>query len=364
MPRSGLRVVLAVILGVACRRDDPPDAVAFEVAPAPAPASETAEAHDPPVREDGTILGEIVQDDNRITITLYLDQGRTPREAGEAMQGAFNELARIEEELSEWTPGSGLSRLNASAGGPAVRVGPELLAVLLRSREVSEATQGLFDPTFKAVGRLWRFEPGATPPAREEIAAQLAFVGWRKVEIDPAAGTVRLPEKGMMLGLGGIATGFAVDAAAKVLVARGFSNFIIEGTGDTFVSGTKGGAAWKVGIQEPNHRGMIGHIPARDEAITTSGDYERFFEHEGERYAHILDPRTGWPVPRENGLKSVTIVAPDATLADGMATALFVLGPTEGMALIEARPDLGAVMVTDDDEILVSSDLVGRFVPR
>jgi thiamine biosynthesis lipoprotein len=310
----------------------------------------------PPVRKDGTIYAETEQMGTRVSINVWVGEG-SPAQAGAAIEAAFAEIERIEQIMSEWRPSSELSQLNDNAGGPARPLSPELFEVLQRSKVIAEATDGAFDPTFHAVGQLWHFEPGARPPAPERIAEKLALVGWQNIELDPNTGVGRLARPGMKIGLGAIAKGYAVDRASQLLLQHGFADHIVEGGGDTYVSGSKGGASWKVGIQRPDRAGSLAAIPATDRAIVTSGGYQRFLEVDGKRYAHILDPRTGWPLDESASAQSVTLVAANATDADAYATAVAVMGPEKGMAFVEAHPELEAVLVTRSGELLVSQDL-------
>lgn len=372
-------LVLALALGLAlapalaCDRADraPAEASPAAVVPAPVvatpavgesgpPSAESAKA--PPVRKDGTIYANSELMGTHFSINLWLPPDRTAYEAGVAIQAGFDEIARIERLTSEWMPDSEVSRFNAAAGGDEVALSPELFAVLARSREISEATDGTFDVTFHAVGELWKFTPGSKPPPDADIAARLPLVDWRRIELDAKARSGRLATVGMKVGLGAIAKGYAVDRASDLLKARGFTNHVVEGGGDTYAAGTKGGKPWMVGVQIPGAKGVVGALPSTDISVVTSGDYERFFEFEGERYAHILDPKTGKPLLEATSCKSVTMVAANATDADAFATAVAVMGPERGMAFVEARPELEAVLITRDDRVLVSSGLTNTFV--
>lgn len=326
-----------------------------------APAQAAPPAQAPPVRKDGTIYAESEQMGTRVSINVHVGD-RPAIEAGAAIEAAFAEIERIEQIMSEWRPTSELSQLNKNAGGPARPLSPELFEILQRSKEIAEITGGSFDPTFYAIGQLWRFERGASPPSREAIAAKLPLVDWRKIELDPRDHTGRLALPGMMVGLGAIAKGYAVDRASALLKDRGFPDHIVEGGGDTYVSGTKGGKTWMVGIQRPEGPGSTAAIPAHDRAVVTSGDYQRFFDYEGTRYSHIFDPRTGFPVPEERSCKSVTVLAPNATDADAYATAVAVMGPDEGLRFIQSRPELDAVLITRDGSLRISPNLEPSLV--
>jgi len=313
------------------------------------------------VRKDGTIYAETQQMGTRVAINVYVGE-RPPVEAGAAIEAAFAEIERIEQIMSEWRPSSEISQLNDAAGGPLRPLSPELFTILQRSKEIAEATGGAFDPTFYAVGQLWRFDPGSRPPTREAIRDKLPLVDWRSIELDPATHGGRLAKPGMKIGLGAIAKGYAVDRASAVLRERGFVDHIVEGGGDTYVSGTKAGKTWMVGIQRPEGPGSVAAIPARDRAVVTSGDYQRFLEFEGVRYSHILDPRTGFPVPEDRSMQSITILAPNATDADAYATAVAVMGVDAGLEFIQSRPGLDAALITHGGELRVTPELAKILV--
>jgi thiamine biosynthesis lipoprotein len=324
------------------------------------PGAEPEDARPPPVGPDGTVYAESEQMGTRVSVKIWLG-AREAVEARAAIEAATAEIERIEDIMSEWREQSELSRFNRAAG-TEVKLSPELFEVLRRAREVSAATDGSFDVTFHAVGQLWSFKEGSTVPDAAAIEKKLALVGWQKLVLDAEARTGRLEKPGMMIGLGAIAKGYAIDRAAALLRARGFADHIIEAGGDTFVSGSKGPKSWMVGVQNPDGPGTVGAIPVRDEAVVTSGDYQRFLKHDGKRYSHILDPKTGWPRERAASPKSVTLVAPNATDADAYATAVSVMGADEGMALVESKEALEAVIITRDGGITSSSGLADRLV--
>ena len=325
------------------------------------PASEEPGQDAPPVRKDGTIYGESELMGTRVSINVWLPSTKTPVQAKQAMQAALAEMARIEDIMSEWRPHSELSRLSSAAGKGPVSVSPELLEVLALSQQISEASGGAFDVTFHGVGQLWSFAPGARPPSKKDVAVKLDLVDYRAMQVDRQSGTVILQKPGMMIGLGAIAKGYAVDRASKVLAEHGFVDHVVEGGGDTYAAGTKNGKPWMIGVQNPEAHGTIGVIPISNEAVVTSGDYQRFFEYEGVRYSHILDPRTGWPVRREDAPKSVTLVGPDAATADAYCTAAAVLGAQKGMELVEQNPQLQAVIIEPDGTVAVSTGLQDRY---
>lgn len=365
---SGIGLVALALAG--CGSDSPAPAApsprtatpskALPAPPAPA-VGDDAPDEAPPVRDDGTMFGTAELMGTAVSLNVFVGEGSTAK-AGKAMQAALDEMSRIEDIMSEWRPGSEVSRLSDAAGGPAVKVSPELLEVLQHAATISTASNGAFDVTFHGVGQLWSFKDGATPPTREAIAAKLPLVDHQALELDGPAGTARLAKPGMRIGLGAIAKGYAVDRASTILRAQGFPDHVVEAGGDTFASGTKNGAKWKVGVQDPDSARALGFLEVSGQAVVTSGDYQRYFEHEGVRYAHILDPATGWPLPQAKSPKSVTAVAANATDADAYCTAIAVMGPERGMAFVEAQKDVEAVIITPENAVRLSSGLADNFV--
>lgn len=292
-----------------------------------------------------------------LTLTAW-----TPDEPGAkaAFDEVFDEFTRLEQLLSTWVPDSDVSRVNRAAGIDAVPTGSELREVLAIAQQVSEWTGGKFDVTFGALSGLWKFDHDQdnSIPDRQAVLARLPLVDYRAIQVNDAAGTVFLARKGMSIHLGGIGKGYAIDRAVAILRVRGFRDFMIQSGGDIYVSGLKDGRPWHLGIQDP--RGTANRIFAEvdlsDGTFSTSGDYERAFIKDGIRYHHILDPATGEPA---RGTRSVTIVARRAVLADGLSTGVFILGASTGLALIEKLPDVEGVIVTDKNEVLISSGLRG-----
>jgi FAD:protein FMN transferase len=253
----------------------------------------------------------------------------------EALNAAFDEIARLEELMSEWRPGSEISRVNAGAGRTAVTVSPEIIEILGEARRVSEASHGAFDASWAALRGLWHFrlpQPVPNiPPTPAEARARARNIDYRLIRVDAAERTVKLDRPGMGIGLGGIAKGYALDRAAAILRSHGLHDFVVYAGGQVFVSGKRGDRPWRVGIQHPRRPdAYFAYFSPGDGAVSTSGDYERFFIHEGVRYHHVIDPATGYPA---NKTVAVTIIAPKAVSADAWATALFVLGPQEGLAV-------------------------------
>jgi len=271
-----------------------------------------------------------------------------------ALDAAIAELRRVEDAMTDWRP-SPLTRLNDAAGRGETEVPAELAEILARSLEVSRVTGGAFDVSYAAAGSLWDFK-AKTPriPDPEAVRAALAHVGWQRVRVDPQHHTVDLPA-GMKLGLGGIAKGYGVDRAMEVLLAHGVEHAIVNAGGDMKVLGRKFGEPWEVAIKHPRDRERaIAALRVSNTSVVTSGDYERFFEIDGRRYHHIIDPRTGRP--SEKAL-SATVLHPSAELADALATALCVLGPEEGLALVARLERAEAIVVGIDGGVHASEGL-------
>ena len=283
--------------------------------------------------------------------------------ADAAIHAVFQEFDRLERLMSIWVDDSEIQNLNKAAGQHPVPIGAELRKVIKVANQVSEWTGGKFDVTWGAMSGLWKFDyqnRDGTIPDRKELIRRSRLIDYRDLILDEQAGTGFLRREGMVVNLGGIGKGYAVDRARDILQERGFQDFMIQFGGDMYVSGQAGDRPWRLGIQDP--RGPAGHIFAAmnvsDSTFSTSGDYERFFIKDGRRYHHILDPATGEPA---RGCRSVTILATSATIADGLSTGVLILGPEDGMALIERLPDVEGVIVTADNEVLLSSGLEHRL---
>ncbi len=295
------------------------------------------------------------------TVRAVLPAGPRAQEDAETVFDVFD---LVDERMSEWKASSPLSDVNRHAGDGPVAVPEDLRQVLHRGIEIGKLTDGAFDITWAALWGLWNFRaPEPHVPDPEEIARRVKLIDYRKVEIDDRAGTVRLPEKGMKLGLGGIAKGYALSRAAETLRDRGLESFMILGGGQVLAAGERregGGRPWRVGIRDPRGgpEDYFAVLDVVDQSVSTSGDYERYFLVDGVRYHHILDPRTGWP---SKGLRSVTVISPDAVLADGLSTGIMVMGPEKGLALAERLEHVEAVLVDDHGKVEMTSGLRGRL---
>ena len=259
------------------------------------------------------------------------------------VDAAFAEVDRVESIMSEWLPDSPISAINAAAGRAPIEVPEELRDIIVRANELSRESRGAFDITWKGIAELWRWQDeNFTPPDEKKIQTALKRVGHRKIAIEGTR--VGLQDPGMQIGLGGIAKGHGVDRAAEFLRHAGLRNFMIDGGGDILVAGLKFGEPWRLGIQHPRsaRNDLMAALDLSDAALVTSGDYEQGRVIDGQRIHHILDPRTGRPAQR---CRSVSVIAPTAETADALATTVFVLGPKQGLHLIEARAQTEALIV-------------------
>ena len=279
-----------------------------------------------------------------------------------AFDAVFAEFERLDALMSVWRPGSDVLRLNAAAGDRPVALQPDVIDVLTTARQVSEWTDGTFAVTFGALSDLWRFDHDQdnTIPDPAIVRQRLPLADYRGLEIDARAGTAFLRRKGMRVHLGGIGKGYAVDRAVALFRSRGLKDFMIQAGGDLYVAGVKDGRPWRLGIRDPRGPAdrSFAQLDLSDGTFSTSGDYERFFMKDGRRYHHILDLRVGEPARL---CRSVTLVTDRAVLADALAKGVFILGPEEGMALIEKLPGVEGVIVSAANEVLVSSGLKGKL---
>jgi thiamine biosynthesis lipoprotein len=291
--------------------------------------------------------------DTLVELTLYgVDQARAP----DAFDAAFRALEAVDREMAR-NPGTPLQRLNDDDGG---QVSEPMAEVLSASLFWARRTRGAFDPTVAPLLDLWDIPSGPHPPPDPAaVEGARSRVGWEQLTWH--SGSRRVSLRGTALDFGGIAKGYAIDRAAEALRTQGLQNFLLNVGGDLYVAGSKGRAPWKIGIQHPRDPGAFLRIVAPlVGALVTAGDYGRAYTWEGERFHHILDPRTGYPA---RGCQSVTIWAPSAIEADALATAVFVLGPEEGLALLEAEPGVEGLVVDAGGDIFATSGFA-RVTPN
>lgn len=280
----------------------------------------------------------------------HADAGR----AGRLLDRVMAEMRRIDATYSPYLETSALSELNRNAPKGWVHVSAETFDLLVRSRRMSELTDGAFDITYASVGRYYDYRKGLRPD-EARVRKAVEAIDYRYVELDPAGPRVRYAHPGVYVDLGGIAKGYAVDRCIELLRRAGVTHASVSAGGDAYIIGDRRGEPWSVGIRDPrNENVMSAVLPLMDTAVPTSGDYERFFEENGVRYHHILDPATGGSA-RDS--RSVTILGADTTLTDASSTSVFVLGPERGLALIDRLPGVDAVIIDAAGRLRYSGDL-------
>ncbi len=273
------------------------------------------------------------------------------------LEEAVLEIQRIERLISSWDVNSQTSAINQAAGVHPVKVDPELFALIQRTVGLSRLTDGAFDITYASMDRLWRYDGSMKAlPSAEDIQESVARVGFQKMVLDAAEMTVFLPTTGMKIGFGAIGKGYAADRARSKLQTMGVSAGIINASGDLTAWGQQpDGTDWLVAITNPlNKAKAFAWLPVDGRAVVTSGNYEKFVRFNGTRYAHIIDPRTGYP---STGLISVTIFAPKAELADALATAVFVMGVRTGIDFINQLPAVDVVIVDEANKVHTSEGI-------
>jgi thiamine biosynthesis lipoprotein len=268
-----------------------------------------------------------------------------------AAQAAFRRVNQLEDILSDYQADSELMRLCEQPAGRPVPVSADLFTVLERAQGISEISHGAFDVTVGPYVRLWRFaRKKKVLPATDQLASAAASVGYKKLRLDARAHTATLLVPDMRLDLGGIAKGYAADEALKILKRRGIDRALVAASGDIAIGAPPPGqTGWKIGISgiDDLTNGIARTVLLRNAGISTSGDTEQFIEIEGTRYSHILDPMTGLGLT--NRIQA-TLIARDATITDGLGTAICVLGARRGLALVDSLPQVAAVILTKDGD--------------
>lgn len=297
-------------------------------------------------QRDEAIMGTAIH------VELWCDDARQGEAAADAV---IAEMHRIDRAMSPYRGDSELSLVNREAARRPVRLSDELFDLLAASMRFSALSGGAFDVTYAAVGRLYDYRAGVRPSEAALAQARLA-VGWRHLQLDAAARTLRFGHPGTCIDLGGFAKGHAVDNAARILAARGIRHAIVSAGGDSRLLGDRCGRPWTIAIRDPRRPGeVVAVLPLEETAISTSGDYERYFEVDGVRCHHLLDPQTG---RSPDAIRSVTILAADGLTTEALSKTVFVRGLEEGMRLVESLPGVDAVVVDAAGKLHFSSGLL------
>lgn len=277
-----------------------------------------------------------------------------------AIQAGFDEIKRLERMLSTWVASSELSHVNGEAGRHPVRVSRETFEIVVKSIEIARLTDGGFNIAVGPAVELWSVTERQYIPAPMELEQLKDLMDWTSIQLNQDEQTIFLPRRGMRIDVGGIGKGYAADRAAAEMKRAGVLGGVVALSGDIKTFGAPPNAeGFPVGIKHPRQEGvLIAEIDLRDEAISTAGDYERFFERDGIRFHHLLDPKTLQPA---RSCQSVTVIGKEGTLVDGLDTGIFALGPERGMALVERLPGVEALIVDDQGHVTVSSGLRARL---
>lgn len=287
----------------------------------------------------------------RVHVELFVDDDSL---GPGLLESVMDEMHRIDRAFSSFKEDSELSKVNRQAVLGWVEVSDELLGLITKAHQVSVLTDGAFDITYASVGRYYDYREGKTPDPQTMQRAVKA-IDYRYIDRDLENSRVRFQHPEVYIALGGIAKGYAVDRAIALLQRAGVSQASVAAGGDSRIIGDRRGKPWTVGIQHPREADkMSAVLPLVDTAVSTSGDYERFFERDGVRYHHILDPSTGRSA---TGSWSVTILGPEATLTDALSTSVFVLGPERGLKLVNSLPGIDAIIIDPQGRLLFSDEL-------
>jgi FAD:protein FMN transferase len=277
-----------------------------------------------------------------------------PTKGNAAIDAVMGEMRRIDVLMSHYKPESQLSEINQRAFKEPVVVDKELFDLIKLSLHFSQITEGAFDITYASVGYLYDY-PKHIKPTEGQITKALPGVNFRQLILDEKAHSVRFAKDGMRIDLGGIAKGYAVDRGIELLQARGVKHAVVTAGGDTRIVGDRFGRPWVVGIRHPDDKKkIVTRIPLVDTAMSTSGDYERYFDENGVRYHHIIDPKTGHSASK---VRSATILGPTAVQTDGLSKTAFVLGPEKALEIVERLPDFDAIFVRPDGRVLYTKGL-------
>lgn len=301
--------------------------------------------------DDQDIMG------TRISVAVWLEDDA---QAEAAIAAVMEEMRRIDREFSPWIETSQLYRANslapkATAKNP-LSISPELARIIDKSFYYSRISQGAFDITFASVARYYDYRAKLKPSEQQRLAL-LPSINYRFVHLDKNANTLWYEHPQVYVDLGGIAKGYAVDRGIEILKSMGVQHGTVTAGGDSRLLGDKFGRPWMVGIKNPRaEQGSVITLPLENCAISTSGDYERYFiDSNGERVHHIINPRTG---KSSHGLMSVSVIGPEGFDTDPLSTTVFVMGPEAGLKLINSLPNIDAVLITEDGQVLYSDGLV------
>jgi len=300
--------------------------------------------------------GWLMRDEAIMGTAIHVELWSDDHAAGEkAISAVMHEMHRIDRAMSPHRPDSELSRINRDAAAGPVPLSAEMFRLIARADAFSRLSDGAFDITYAAVGQLYDYRERVRP-SPEALEAARAAVGYQHLVLDAQARTVRFALEGMRIDLGGFAKGHAVDNSVAILRRLGIAHAIVSAGGDSRAMGDCRGRPWSIGIRDPRRSGeMVAVLPLEDVSISTSGDYERYFDADGKRFHHLIDPATGQS-PRS--VHSVTVLADDGLTSEALSKAVFVLGVDKGLRLIESQAGVDAVVIDSNGTLHYSSGLL------
>ena len=306
--------------------------------------------------------------ETRMLLHTFVEIKAYGANAKRAVEASFAEMERVNRLLNNYDPSSEISQINRAAGLKSITISPETLEALTSAKYYGELSGGALDITVGPLLELWGFnqeEPGikADLPLPDILNRVKQLVDYRLLQLDIIKSTAMLPKKGMWIDTGSFTKGYAVDRAASVLKKQGITQVLITAGGTILALGKKpGGTSWQVGIRHPREEGkLLGSTPLEDQAISTSGDYERFYHYRGHRICHIIDPRSGQPV---ESVQSISVIAPTAMASDVLSTVLFVLGAQKGLSLVENLPGVEAMITDQEGKVYLSPGWPARIKQR
>ena len=310
-------------------------------------------------RVDTTPAGWMQREEAIMGTAIKVELWAEDRRSGEAAVAAvMDEMHRVDRAMSPHKPTSELCRINREAGRQPVPLSEEMYRLVEQAIAFSKLSNGAFDISYAAVGQLYDYRRRVRPTP-SALAKARAFVGWQQLQLDPRSRSLRFAQDGMRIDLGGFAKGHAVDRAVAALSRRGIRHAMVSAGGDSRVLGDRRGRPWNVAIRDPRRAGeAVAVLPLEDVSISTSGDYERYFDDGAERVHHLIDPSTGQSPQGLHSLHSVTILASDGLTSEALSKAVFVLGAERGLALVEQMSGIDAVVVDAQGVLHASSGLL------
>lgn len=289
-----------------------------------------------------------------INVELYEPNNNAVRAKAIADQ-VMDLMRHVDNAMSPWIESSDIAQVNRWASEKQVKISEDTFGVIKRSFYYSDISHGAFDISFASIGYKYDYRKHLQP-SENEIKAALPLINYKAIQLDETQHTLKFAHPGMRIDLGGIAKGFAVDRGVEILKRNGIEHGMVNAGGDSYVLGDRFGRPWYVGIKNPRGEGTVIKIPISNLAISTSGDYERYFEQDGKRIHHIINPRTGHSA---TGIISVSVLADKSETADGLTKPVFILGVDEGLKLINNLPNVSAIIIDAQGKVHYSNDLTG-----